>query len=109
MEDFAAYICPAKSDVKETAKLLLSLATKARHVQVEMDGPGGTQFRVPGYLHDRYLEAVHGTEAEEPAKPARKGRGRPARGKQEIQVPGPAGLGDDWESGSGGAPADGEE
>jgi hypothetical protein len=47
-------IIPGPGEVKETAKLLLSLADDPAHVRT--DG-NGSEIRVPGYLADRYTES----------------------------------------------------
>lgn len=60
-------IVPEAGKEKETLRLLLDLADKARHVQLNSDDPG--TFYVPEYLAERYQAAGD--------KPVGKRRGRP--------------------------------
>lgn len=68
-----AVIHPPQGKVQETARLLLRLADHPTHVMTQS---GGNVFRVPEYLHDRYVTAAY--------VPAPKRRGRPPKIKNEV-------------------------
>lgn len=54
--DDDALIVPKPGKEKETIRLLLDLADKARHVRTNTDGPGLVLI-VPEYLHKKYLQS----------------------------------------------------
>lgn len=73
MTDYSI-IVPPPGQLKETAKLLLSLADN--HTDVMTDG-NGTEFRVPAYLAEKYTQTAYA--------PAPKRRGRPPKNKEEVE------------------------
>jgi hypothetical protein len=66
-------IVPQPGELKETAKLLLSLADASTDVMTDSNG---TEFRVPSDLADRYARVAYA--------PAPKRRGRPPKNKEEV-------------------------
>lgn len=56
MSDDYALIVPRAGKEKETARLLLELATRARDVKTNTDGPGVT-FVVPAWLAKQYNQS----------------------------------------------------
>lgn len=71
-----AIVVPAPGTLKDTARLLLSLADHVHDVRTVSNG---TQFEVPDELADRYHQALSGAVPDGPSKPAPKRRGRTPR------------------------------
>jgi hypothetical protein len=66
-------VIPAPSDVADTARALLALADSPHDVRT---AAGGTEFRVPPYLADRY------TTPDEPAAAPKRRRAKKEDGEE---------------------------
>jgi len=81
MDEGYALVVPKPGKEKETIRLLLDLAEKARHVKTNTDG-SGIAFVVPEYLHKKYIQSGE-TEIT-----GQRRRGRPpGSGRKPAPVP----------------------
>lgn len=100
--DYDSIVVPQAGKEKETARLLLDLANRQRHVRTNSDGPGMT-FVVPAYLAKKYHQS-----GETPLTGVKR-RGRPPGAKNKTRAAGANDTDGETQAAAGANDTDGED